>query len=102
LWLLLWPGGGGGRIGAAYNRIQQETAMLYVIAIIFPPLALLMANRLGHAILNFVMVCVSIPLMIIGVGFLIHVLPVVHACVVIGGKNADKRTDRIVQAMRKE
>lgn len=74
--------------------------MLYVVALIFPPLALLLAGKLGHAILNLIMVCISIPLMLIGIGFLIHLAPLLHAFVVIAGSNADKRTSRIVAAVQ--
>jgi len=73
--------------------------MLYVIAIIFPPLALLLAGKIGHAILNLIMVCISIPLMLIGVGFIIHLAPLIHAIVVIAGRNADKRNQKLIDAM---
>jgi hypothetical protein len=76
--------------------------MLYVIAIFLPPLALLLAGKLGHALLSLLLVCISIPLMFVGIGFLIHLAPVIHAFVVIGGRNADKRTDRIVRAVQGE
>lgn len=64
--------------------------MLYVIAFFLPPVGLLLAGKPFQALIN-------IPL------FLLFWLPgMIHAFVVIGGKNADKRTDRIVQAMQQK
>lgn len=74
--------------------------MLYLVAIIFPPAALLFAGKVGHAVLNLIYVIVCVCLMIFGIGFLLYIGAIVHAIVVIAGKSADKRTDRIVQAMQ--
>lgn len=75
--------------------------MLYVLAVIFPPLGLLCAGRVGAAILNLIIVIISVPLIFFfGLGFLTYIAAIVHACVVIAGGAADKRTDRIVRAMQ--
>lgn len=79
----------------------RESLMLYIFAVIFPPLGLLLAGRVGAAVLNFIIVCISIPLLFVfGLGLLTYIGAIVHACVVIAGKSADRRTERIVAAVQ--
>lgn len=62
--------------------------MLYVIAIFCPPIALILAGKPGKALLGLIL-------------WILGWLPgVIYAFVVIGGKNADKRTDRVVKAIQ--
>jgi uncharacterized membrane protein YqaE (UPF0057 family) len=59
--------------------------MLYVLAIIFPPLALLFIGRPGHALLN-------IPLC-----FLAWIPGIVHAFVVLNNHYAEQRDQRMLK-----
>lgn len=74
--------------------------MLYVIAIFIPPLALLFAGKLVHAFLNLIFYVAGLALLLAaGLGLILLIPCVIHAFAVIGGKNADKRADRIVRAI---
>ena len=62
--------------------------MRYFLAIILPPVAVLVCGKPIQAILNLVLtICFWIPGMI-------------HALFIVHGYNADKRTDRIVDAIQ--
>lgn len=61
--------------------------MLYLLAIIFPPAAVLLCGKPVQALLSVLLtVCLWLP-------------GVIHAFAVVNSRNADKRTDRIVQAI---
>lgn len=73
-----------------YVRVEGETFVLYLVAVLLPPLAVLMAGKPWQAILNLVLLFVTVY-----IGALIHALFVVH------NHYADQRQDRLVQEMRK-
>jgi uncharacterized membrane protein YqaE (UPF0057 family) len=60
--------------------------VLYLVAVLFPPLAVLLAGKPFQAILNLVLLFITIY-----VGALIHALFVVH------NHYADKRQDRLLR-----
>ena len=63
--------------------------MLYLLAILLPPLAVLMAGKPGQALLNLVLtLCLWVP-------------GIIHALFVVNSHLADKRTQRIVDAMQR-
>ena len=62
--------------------------MLYLVAVILPPLAVLLAGKPFQAILNLVLVFVTVY-----VGALIHALFVVH------NHYADKRQERMIREL---
>lgn len=63
--------------------------MLYLLAILLPPVAVLLAGKPIQAILNFVLT-------------LFFWIPgVIHAILVVNARHADRRTDRIVRSMSK-
>ncbi len=64
--------------------------MLYLVAVILPPLAVLLSGKPFQAILNLVLLFVTVY-----VGALIHALFVVH------NHYADQRQDRLLRDMRK-
>ena len=64
--------------------------MLYLVAIILPPLAVLLSGKPFQAILNIILT------------LLFWVPGVVHAIFVVHNHYADKRTDKIVKAMRQK
>lgn len=64
--------------------------MLYLLAIILPPVAVLLAGKPIQAVLNLVLtLCGWIP-------------GVIHALFVVSSRNADKRTDRVIKAMKNQ
>jgi uncharacterized membrane protein YqaE (UPF0057 family) len=62
--------------------------MLYLIAVILPPLAVLLAGKPFQALL-------SIPLTL-----LFYVPGILHALFVVHNHYADRRTDRLIRATR--
>ena len=62
--------------------------MLYLLAIFLPPVAVLIAGKPFQALLN------------IGLCFLLVIPGVIHAWMVVSNHYQDKRTGRIVDAMR--
>jgi hypothetical protein len=75
--------------------------VLYLVAFFLSPLALLITGKPVQALLN------GVVYLLAWFGLLFFVVPgviawligVVHAMVIISGKNADKRTQRIVNAV---
>jgi uncharacterized membrane protein YqaE (UPF0057 family) len=63
--------------------------MRYLLAILLPPVAVLMCGKPVQALLNLVLTCCFwIPGMI-------------HALLVVGSYQADQRTDRVIRAQRR-
>jgi uncharacterized membrane protein YqaE (UPF0057 family) len=62
--------------------------MLYLVAVVFPPLAVLLAGKPFQAILN---VILTIALWVPGV---------IHALFVVHNHYEDQRYDRLIKAMR--
>jgi uncharacterized membrane protein YqaE (UPF0057 family) len=63
--------------------------MLYLLAIVLPPVAVFLCGKPVQAILNFVLTLI------------LWIPGVVHALFVVHGHLADKRTDRLIKAMGK-
>jgi uncharacterized membrane protein YqaE (UPF0057 family) len=61
--------------------------MRYVLAILLPPVAVLICGKPVQALLNFILT------------LFLWIPGVVHACFVVHNYYADKRTDRIVKAI---
>jgi hypothetical protein len=80
-------------------RLFGANAMLYLVAILCPPLALLFSGQWGSMIVNLVMAICCVPFMFVGVGFLLYLLPIAHACVCLSRKDADRRDERLMKAM---
>ena len=62
--------------------------MLYLLAILLPPVAVLIAGKPFQALLN------------VGLTCLVIIPGIIHAWMVVSNHYADKRTGRIVDAMR--
>jgi uncharacterized membrane protein YqaE (UPF0057 family) len=63
--------------------------MRYLIAIILPPLAVLMCGKPAQALLNCVLtLCLWVP-------------GIIHAILVVSSTEADERTRRIIKAQRR-
>lgn len=63
---------------------------MYLLAILLPPLAVLLAGKPVQALINF-MFC-----------FLLWVPAVIHAWAVVGEYKADKRMGKIAKAVRRD
>lgn len=62
--------------------------MLYLIAFLLPPLAVLLCGKVVQAPLNFLL-------------WLFFLVPgIIHAVLVVNQYHADKRTDRVIDAVR--
>jgi uncharacterized membrane protein YqaE (UPF0057 family) len=64
--------------------------MLYLLAILLPPLAVLIAGKPVQAVLNVLLT------------LLFYVPGLIHALFVVNNYYADKRTNRVVKEMRKQ
>lgn len=62
--------------------------MLYLLAIVLPPVAVLMAGKPLQALLN------------VGLCFLLFIPGIIHAWMVVSNHYQDKRTGSLVDAMR--
>lgn len=63
--------------------------MIYFLAIVLPPVAVLMVGKPIQAVINLLLtLCFYVP-------------GIIHALFVVNAHKADKRTDRIVKEMRK-
>lgn len=62
--------------------------MRYFLAIVLPPLAVILCGKPIQAILNIVLTCLG------------WIPGVIHAFFVVNGHLADKRTDRLEKAIR--
>lgn len=61
--------------------------MLYLVAFLFPPLAVLLCGKPFQAVLNLFLT------------LLLYVPGLVHALIVVANRDADRRTDRLVRAL---
>jgi uncharacterized membrane protein YqaE (UPF0057 family) len=64
--------------------------MRYLLAILLPPVAVLSVGKPGTAILNFFLT------------LLLWVPGIIHAMFVVSSAEAEKRNDRVVQAIRSQ
>lgn len=76
--------------------------MIYILAILVPPLALLFYGKVFQALMNAALFIVFLLLTILSFGgaALLLLIPIFHAIVVIHGAKADERTDKIVEAIK--
>ncbi len=78
--------------------------MIYLLAIFCSPLALLLSGKPIQALLNFILYILSIvfwlTIIFHTLGLVLWALGLVHAVLAIDSARADRRTRRIVNAMR--
>ncbi len=76
--------------------------MLYLLSFFIPPLALLLAGMPFQAIISFVIWIGSFAglLFFVWPGVFLWGIAVVHAILMIQNRRAEKRTERIVEAIR--
>ncbi len=66
--------------------------MLYLLAILLPPVAVLMCGKPFQAL-------ISVVAMITVIGW---IPAAIHACLVVSSYQADKRQDRLIREMRRQ
>lgn len=64
--------------------------MLYLLAILLPPLAVLLCGKPFQALLN------------VGLTLLVWVPGMIHALLVVNSYHADRRNERLIQEMRRQ
>ena len=62
--------------------------MLYFLAIVLPPVAVLLSGRLVQAVLNLVLTCCF------------WVPGMVHAILIVNARYADRRNEKLIRAMQ--
>lgn len=75
--------------------------MIYLIAIVIPPLALLMEGKIFQAIINALFWILGIIFVLFG-GFILWAITIVHAIIVVHGARSDARTQKIVDAINSD
>ena len=73
--------------------------MIYLVAILCPPLALLFTGKIFQALFNAVLWVLGLIFLVLG-GFILWGITVIWAIVVIKGINDDERTQQIVDAIK--
>jgi uncharacterized membrane protein YqaE (UPF0057 family) len=68
----------------------EEREMRYLLAFLLPPVAVLLVGKPIQALLNLVLTVLG------------WVPGVIHALIVISNHKADKRTDKVVKALKKK
>ncbi|MBL4801700.1 MAG: hypothetical protein JKY45_07375 [Emcibacter sp.] len=74
--------------------------MIYIVAIIIPPLALLIQGKIFQALINAVFWLLGIIFVLFG-GFIVWAISIVHAVIVVYGAQSDARTQKIVDAINR-
>ena len=72
--------------------------MIYLVAVLIPPLALLFEGKIFQAVINAVFWILGIIFVIFG-GFILWAITIIHAIIVVRGAQADARTQKIVDAI---
>lgn len=75
--------------------------MRYLIAIIVPPLAVLLCGKLFQTLLNAALFCGGVVLLAAGVGLPLVIAAVVHALLVVSSALADKRANKVIQSLNR-
>ena len=73
--------------------------MIYLVAFLIPPLALLYKGKIFQAIFNAILWVVGLVYLLLG-GFILWGITVIWAILVIKGVNDDERTQKIVDAIK--
>ncbi|MCZ6819066.1 MAG: YqaE/Pmp3 family membrane protein [Calditrichaeota bacterium] len=77
--------------------------MIYILAIILPPVALLISGKIFQAILNLILIAVAIVIFVFtfGIGsFLSHplwIISIIHAVFVVHGVRTDRKLETAVK-----
>ena len=75
--------------------------MIYLVAILIPPLALLIEGKIFQAIINALFWILGIIFVVFG-GFILWAITIIHAIIVVHGARSDARTQKIVDAINSD
>lgn len=75
--------------------------MRYLLALLLPPVAILLCGKPIQFIVSLILCVVIVLLMFVGIGLFLAWVPAIHAVFVVHSHLADKRTDRVVKAIRR-
>ena len=82
--------------------------MMYLLAIILPPVALLMTGKIFQAIFNLVLIVVAIIIFVVTVGFgsflsfPLYIISIIHAVFVVHGDRTDQKIEAAVKRANNE
>lgn len=78
--------------------------MLYILAILFPPLAILFTGKIFQAIFNLILAVIGVVLFIVSVGALgiVYLIAIIHAILAVHSYHQQKRDERLIKAARGE
>lgn len=76
--------------------------MLYILAILLPPVAILFTGKIFQAIFNAVIAAIGIILFVVSLGALgaIYIIAIIHAIIAVHDYRSTKRDERLVKSMR--
>lgn len=74
--------------------------MRYLLAIFVPPLAVILCGKLGQAVFNGTLWIIALVTLLVGVGFGIWVVCSIHAILVVNNYLADKRNNKVIEAIK--
>lgn len=76
--------------------------MLYILAILIPPLAVLFTGKIFQLLFNIILTALGVVLFFASFGALglVYILAIIHAIIVVHGYRRDKRDERLVRAVR--
>ncbi len=76
--------------------------MLYILAILLPPLAVLFTGKIFQFIFNLILAAVGVILAVVTLGAfgLIYIFAIIHAIIIVHGHRQEKRDERLVRAVR--
>ena len=74
--------------------------MRYLLAILIPPLALLLYGKFFQFLINLVLWAVVLVLCVLGIGLFLLWVPAMHAILVFLSAKSDKRFETLVDAIK--
>ena len=74
--------------------------MRYLLALLVPPVAVLLCGKPIQAVLNAVVWVLGLFTLLLGVGFFVVPVAVIHAVFVVSARLADNRQRSLVEALR--
>ena len=81
---------------------------MYLLALILPPVALLLSGKIFQAIFNFILIIISIVIFVgtlsLGsfISFPLYIISIIHAVLVVHGVRSDRKIEEAVSKARSE
>lgn len=76
--------------------------MLYILAILLPPIAILFTGKIFQAIFNAVIAVLGVVLFVFSLGALgiVYLIAIIHAIIAVHDYRQKKRDERLIKAAR--